>query len=286
MNTPFIDAHQHFWHYDPAKHIWMSDAMSVLKTDYLPSDLAPLLADCGLNGCVAVQANQLEEENTFLLNLAGKYDFIKGIVGWVDLQSEKVEARLEYYQQFPLMKGFRHVIHDEADLDFMLRPAFLKGISLLKEYGYTYDILIFPIHLPNTLELVDAFPDQSFVIDHIAKPSIKTGEKVIARNVATEEWRTALKAVAQYPNVSCKISGMVTEADWKNWKKADFTLYMDTVVELFGTDRIMYGSDWPVCTLAATYPEQFRIVKDYFSTFSKTEQAQFFGGNAVQFYNL
>ena len=195
------------------------------------------------------------------------------------LHQDQVEARLEYYQKFPLMKGFRHVIHDEADINFMLRPAFLKGISLLKKYGYTYDILIFPEHLPNTLELVAAFPDQPFVIDHIAKPSIKTGEN-------TEGWRTALKAVAQYENVSCKISGMVTEADWKNWKQADFTYYLDTVVELFGINRIMYGSDWPVCTLAAAYEAQFGIVKDYFSTFSKTEQAQFFGGNAARFYNL
>jgi L-fuconolactonase len=286
MSTPLIDAHQHFWHYDPTKHIWMNEEMGVLKTDYLPADLATLLQNCGLNSCVAVQANQAEEENNFLLNLEEKHDFIKGIVGWVDLQSKKVEARLEYYQQFPLMKGFRHVIHDEADLDFMLRPAFLKGISLLKKYGYTYDILIFPIHLPNTLELVAAFPDQPFVIDHIAKPPIKTGENVIARNVATERWLTALKAVAQHPNVSCKISGMVTEADWKNWKSTDFTPYLDTVVELFGIDRLMYGSDWPVCTLAADYPAQFEIVKDYFSTFSKTEQAQFFGGNAIKFYNL
>ena len=273
------DAHQHFWHYDPAKHIWMSEAMGILKTDFLPLDLAPLLKNCGLKGCVAVQANQAEEENAFLLQLAEKHDFIKGIVGWVDLQSEQVEARLAHYQQFKVMKGFRHVLHDEEDIDFMLRPAFLKGISLLKKYGYTYDILIFPKHLPNTLELVAAFADQPFVIDHIAKPSIKTGEN-------TEGWRTALEAVAQYENVFCKISGMVTEADCHHWKPTDFTPYLDTVVNLFGIDRIMYGSDWPVCTLAATYEAQFGIVKDYFSSFSESEQQKFFGGNASKFYNL
>jgi L-fuconolactonase len=286
MKLLFIDAHQHFWHYDPTKHTWMSDAMSVLKTDFLPSDLEPLLTDCGLNGCVAVQANQAEEENTFLLQLAEKYDFIKGIVGWVDLQSEQVEARLAHYQQFKMIKGFRHVLHDEEDIDFMLRPAFLKGISLLKKYGYPYDILIFPKHLPNTLELVAAFPNQLFVIDHIAKPSIKTAENVIARDVATEGWRKGLEALAKYENVSCKISGMVTEADWKNWKQTDFTHYLDTVVELFGINRIMYGSDWPVCTLAANYEKQFDIVRHYFSNFSKQEQEKFFGGNASKFYNL
>ena len=279
MKPLFIDAHQHFWQYDPTKHVWMSEEMGVLKSDFLPADLALHLKNCSLDGCVAVQANQAEEENTFLLSLVEKYDFIKGIVGWVDLQSEKVEARLEYYQKFPLLKGFRHVVHDEADINFMLRPAFFKGISLLKKYGYTYDILIFQKHLPNTLELVAAFPNQPFVIDHIAKPSIKTGEN-------TEGWRKNLEAVAQYENVSCKISGMVTEADWHHCKQADFTPYLDTVVELFGLDRIMYGSDWPVCNLAVNYETQFDIVRHYFSNFNKQEQAQFFGGNASKFYNL
>jgi L-fuconolactonase len=235
MKPLFIDAHQHFWHYDPSKHVWMNESMGVLKTDYLPTDLAPLLQNCGLNGCVAVQANQAEEENTFLLNLGEKHALIKGIVGWVDLQSEQVENRLDYYIQFKLMKGFRHVLHDESDVDFMLRPAFLKGIGLLKKYGYTYDILIFPKHLPNTLKLVKAFPNQPFVIDHIAKPLIKKGKIKV--------WQKTLKAVAAHKNVSCKISGMVTEADWKNWKPTDFTPYLDAVVELFGIDRLMYGSD-------------------------------------------
>ena len=279
MAQQFIDAHQHFWHYDPAKHIWMNADMGVIKKDFLPTDLAPLLKNCALNGCVAVQANQAEIENDFLLSLADKHDIIKGIVGWVDLQGGNVEERLDYYTQFPKIKGFRHVIHDEADIDFMLRAAFLRGISYLKKYNYTYDILIFPEHLPNTLKLVQTFPNQSFVIDHIAKPSIKTAQN-------KEGWQKALKTVAAYDNVSCKISGMVTEADWKHWQKADFTPYISDVVEFFGIDRIMYGSDWPVCTLAAAYEKQFSIVKDYFSTFSVTEQQKVFGANAVQFYNL
>jgi L-fuconolactonase len=278
MNKNHIDAHQHFWQYDPAKHVWMSEKMGVLKHDFAPTDLAPLLENCGLNGCVAVQANQAEVENSFLLNHAAKHDFIKGIVGWVDLQAENVEERLNYYTQFPKIKGFRHVIHDEPDLDFMLRAAFLRGISFLEKYNYTYDILIFPEHLANTLKFVKTFPNQRFVIDHIAKPFIKTGEM--------DAWQKGLKAIAECENVSCKISGMVTEADWANWQQADFTPYLAAIVEMFGTDRIMYGSDWPVCTLAATYEDMFSIVKNYFSTFSASEQKQFFGENAVKFYNL
>ena len=278
MSQNFIDAHQHFWAYNPQKHSWIDDNMPILKRDFLPKDLLPHLQNCGLLGCVVVQADQSEAENAFQLANAQQNDFIKGIVGWVNLQAENVEERLEYYSQFNLMKGFRHVIHDEADGDFMLRAAFLRGIGLLKKYGFTYDILIFPEHLPNTLKLVETFPDQPFVIDHIAKPPIKTGD--------IAAWQKALKNVAEQGNVSCKISGMVTEADWKNWQQKDFTPYLNQVVELFGTDRIIYGSDWPVCQLAATYEDMFSIVKHYFSTFSASEQQKFFGDNAIQFYNL
>lgn len=278
MNSIRIDAHQHFWNYDPAKHIWMNEQMGALKTDYLPSDLEPLLKNCGLDGCVAVQANQAEVENEFLLDLANQFDFIKGIVGWVDLQPYDVVERLSYYQQFPKIKGFRHVIHDEPDIDFMHRAAFMSGLLQLKSFNYTYDLLIFPKHLPNTIELLKVFNQQLFVIDHIAKPNIKNGE--------IDTWKKHLKEVASFENVYCKISGMVTEADWSAWKKADFTKYLDAVVEAFGINRIMYGSDWPVCTLAAPYEAQFSIVKDYFSSFSRTEQDNFFGGNASKFYKI
>jgi L-fuconolactonase len=278
MKTNRIDSHQHFWHYDPAKHFWMDDRMGIIKQDFLPADLLPYLKTCKIEGCVAVQANQAEVENEFLLDLAEKNDFIKGIVGWVDLRAENIEERLAYYQQFSKIKGFRHVIHDESELDFMLGNDFIRGVSKLKNYDYTYDILIFEKHLANTLKFVEALPDQAFVIDHIAKPLIK--------DQITEDWATNIKRVAAFENVYCKISAMTTEADWKNWKKEDFTKYLDIVVNAFGTNRIMYGSDWPVCQLAASYEAQFDIVKDYFSNFSETEQELFFGGNAVKFYNL
>lgn len=273
-----IDSHQHFWKYDPVRQSWMTSEMDLLKRDYGPGELAVLLDECGLQGTVAVQASQTEEENDYLLQLAEKNLIIKGIVGWIDLRSDAVAERLSYYRSKDKMKGFRHVIHDEPDPDFMLRPAFLKGIKALKYYDYTYDLLIFPVHLPNTLHLVQQFSDQSFVIDHIAKPRIREHE--------IEEWKKQLKPVASLPNVYCKISGMVTETYWKKWKREDFVPYMDTIVELFGTKRILYGSDWPVCTLSATYAETYGIVQNYFEKFSVDEQDDFFGLNAKRFYQL
>jgi L-fuconolactonase len=278
MKLSRIDAHQHFWHYDPARHVWMSEEMGSLKTDYLPPDLLPLLQTAQLDGCVAVQADQSEAENTFLLGLAEQHDFIKGIVGWVDLQADDLDERLAHYQQFSPLKGFRHVLHDEAQRDFMLRPAFRRGISKLARFGYTYDLLIFVDQMAYTLELVEAFPDQPFVIDHIAKPYI--------RQQTMDVWPTFMKQLAAHENVSCKISGLVTEADWQQWRPADFTTYLDTVVEAFGTDRILYGSDWPVCTLAGSYQAVYELVADYFRRFSQTEQDKFFGGNATRFYRL
>jgi len=278
IKTHRIDCHQHFWNYDPDKHSWMNQEMGILKTDFLPADLFPHLQNCELEGCVAVQASQTDAENTFLLGLAAHHDFIKGVVGWVDLRAPDLEERLDYYQKFPKIKGFRHVIHDEPALDFMLETAFMTGVSKLKKYDYTYDILIFEKHLPNALKFVKTFSEQPFVIDHIAKPLIK--EQI------TEDWAKNIKKMAAYENVFCKISGMVTEAHWTNWAKKDFVKYLDTIIETFGSERIMYGSDWPVCQLAATYEEQFDIVKDYFSSFSQTEQSRFFGANATHFYRL
>jgi len=278
MKNIRIDSHQHFWNYDPARHTWMSAEMTTLKTNLLPPDLLPHLQACSLDGCVAVQAEQSETENTFLLQMTENHDFVKGVVGWVDLRAENIEERLEYYQQFPKIKGFRHVLQDEAQRDFMLRPDFMNGISKLKKYNYTYDILIFTDQLAHSLEFIKAFPEQPFVIDHIAKPNIK--QQIIG------EWETYIKKIAAHKNVYCKISGLVTQADWLNWKKKDFKTYLDIVVKSYGIDRIMYGSDWPVCQLAATYEAQFEIVTDYFSSFTKTEQNKFFGENAIQFYQL
>ncbi len=278
-NATVIDAHQHFWKFDPVRDSWITDEMAVIQKDFLPADLKPVLEAAGVNGCVLVQVDQSEDENEFQLAIAEKFDFVRGVVGWVDLQSPAVEERLEHYRRFPKMKGFRHILQGEKDRALMLKPAFKKGIGLLRKFGFTYDILIFPDQLGYTRDFVEAFPDQPFVIDHIAKPHIR--EKKL-----TAEWQSAIRAVAAHKQVYCKISGMVTEADWKHWKAADLRPYLDTVVEAFGTERIMFGSDWPVCLVAASYKEVIGLVHDYFSSFSKGEQDSFFGGNAITFYNL
>ena len=273
-----IDCHQHFWNFDPVRDAWITSEMGMIQKDFLPEDLQPVLAQNGIDGCVLVQTDQAESHNEFLISLASGHSFIKGIVGWVDLQSENIRERLRYYKQYELIKGFRHILQGESDRALMLKPAFLRGIEALKEFDYTYDILIFPDQLSYAKELVAAFPQQKFVIDHIAKPLIK--EKKI------HNWKKGMIEIARYKNVYCKISGMVTEADWKNWKKSDFSPYLDIVTEAFGIDRIMYGSDWPVCLVAATYKEMMEIVKDYYALFSNDEQQKIFGKNAVEFYNL
>jgi L-fuconolactonase len=252
--------------------------MKRIQKDFFPEDLQVELRQNDFDGCVAVQSDQSEAENHFHFQNAEKFDFIKGIVGWVDLQSKTVEERLKYYSQVKKIKGFRHVLQGEPQRDLMLQPAFMNGVSLLKKYNYTYDILIFKDQLQYIPKFVSAFPDQPFIIDHIAKPDIKNRE--------IDRWEKDIRQLAPFENLYCKISGMVTEADWKNWKKEDFKPYLDVVVETFGTDRIMFGSDWPVCLVAASYSEMLGIVEDYFSTFSKDEQENIFGLNAIRFYNL
>jgi L-fuconolactonase len=278
MEYNTIDAHQHFWQFDPVRDSWINEDMAIIQNDFLPQQLESILKQNGIDGSVVVQSDQSEKENEFQLSNAAQYDFIRGVIGWVDLQAADIEEKLSYYQQFKKLKGFRHVLQGEPQRDLMLQPAFKKGISLLNKYGFTYDVLIFPDQLKYTKELAAAFPDQPFVINHIAKPGIKDG--LIA------EWKKDIMAVADCQNVYCKISGMVTEADWKNWKPDNFTPFLDTIVEAFGTERIMYGSDWPVCLVAADYTRMKQIVDDYFSTFSAIEQAAFFGKTAIGFYKL
>ncbi|MCH7410765.1 amidohydrolase family protein [Belliella sp. DSM 111904] len=273
-----IDAHQHFWKYDSHKHAWIEDSMSVLKSDFLPKDLIPLLEKSNLDGCIAVQADQSDEETEFLLDLAQGNSIIKGVVGWTDLQSSQLETKLETYASRPLLKGFRHVLQDEEDDAYILRADFMKGLKLLSKFSYTYDILIFPKQLSTAAEAVSQLPHQAFVLDHIAKPSIGGNDM--------ETWKKGIKQLAQYENVSCKISGMVTEAKWGTWEYNDFVPYMDFVLEQFGSDRLMYGSDWPVCTLSGSYDAVQSIVTQYISKLSRTEQASIMGGNAVKFYKI
>jgi len=272
-----IDAHQHFWKFNPIRDTWIDDSMQIIRRDFLPQDLKPILNTNNIDGCVVVQADQSEAETDFLLDCAVKNSFIKGVVGWVDLRSKNVEERLEHYSKNSLFKGVRHIVQAEAN-DFMLGKDFQNGISKLEKFNLTYDILVFPSQLNAAIALVNKFPNQKFVVDHLAKPYIKAGE--------IDTWKTRMNELAKAPNVFCKMSGMVTEADLKQWKITDFTPYLDVVFSVFGTDRILYGSDWPVCLIAAVYKEQLSIVRNYFKDFSKEEQSKVFGINAVEFYNL
>lgn len=272
-----IDAHQHFWHYNPKQHEWIDDKMSVIRKDFLPVDLLPILQKNNFDGSIAVQADQTEMETKFLIDLAIKNNVIQGVVGWVDLKAENIYEQLAFYKQYDVVKGFRHVLQNEEP-DFMLESNFLNGIQCLQDFNYTYDLLIFPQHLPAAIKLVKQNPHQLFVIDHIAKPYIKFG--LIA------QWKKDIELIAKFENVFCKISGMVTEVDYENWQDSDFLPYIDIVVKAFGTKRIMYGSDWPVCLVAASYREMLNVVENYFNGFSETEQDDFFGKNAQLFYQL
>lgn len=272
-----IDSHQHFWKYDPIRDSWIDNTMKIIQRDFLPSDLKPVLSRNNVDGCIAVQADQSENETKFLLKLAAENNFIKGVVGWVDLCDNNVNKRLEHFAENKLFKGVRHILQSEKE-DFILDHGFMGGIQKLAPLDLTYDILVFPHQLENTTKLVSKFPDQKFVLDHIAKPLIKSGE--------INDWRLAIKALSKNPNVHCKLSGLATEANWSNWINQDFTPYLDAVFEAFGTNRLMFGSDWPVCLLAGSYSRNKKIITSYIKQLNNSEQEQIMGLNAINFYGL
>lgn len=273
-----IDSHQHFWIYNTAEYGWISNEMKILQKDYLPDQLQNELFSVGFDGSVVVQARQSLEETRWILKLAEQNDFIKGVVGWVDLCNPKVEEQLIDLSKHPKLVGVRHVIHDEVDDNFILRKEFLNGIAYLQKFGLTYDILVFPKHLPNTIKFVSQFPDQVFVLDHIAKPQI--------RDKRITPWKQDIEKLAKYRNVYCKLSGIVTEADVKNWKQEDIVPYLDIVFAAFGPDRIMIGSDWPVCRLAGSYKEVMDIVFKYIDTYPDTDKNKILGENALTAYRI
>lgn len=273
-----IDSHQHFWKYNPERDAWITTDMAVIQQDFMPEDLEPLLKQNGIDGCVAVQVDQSENENHFLLDLAEKNDFIRGIVGWVDLRNEKVGERLEFFTQFPKIRGFRHIVQAEPEIDFLLREEFCRGISQLARYGYTYDILIYPKHIRTAAEFARKFPNQLFVVDHLAKPFIK--DQLI------DDWAQDMKVFAGMDHVYCKLSGMVTEADWSNWEYSHFQRYIETVLEIFGIDRVMFGSDWPVCLLGADYGEVCGILQRNTLSLTESENEKLWGRNCINFYRL
>jgi L-fuconolactonase len=273
-----IDAHQHFWKYSPQDYGWIGPEVAILKKDHLPEDLAPLLDSAGIDGTVAVQAQQTIGETQWLLELADQHPFIKGVVGWVDLCGPDLYPQLERFCAHPRFRGVRHVVQDEPDNEFMLREDFCRGLGTLQAFGLTYDVLVFPRHLPIACQVLSKFPDQPFVLDHIAKPLIKDDQM--------EPWASDIRALATFPNVMCKVSGMVTEADWHQWQPADLRPYLDVVVETFGPSRIMFGSDWPVCTVAGPYADVVGLVQDYVETFSEDEQSAIWAETAQSFYGL
>ena len=273
-----IDSHQHFWRYDAVRDAWITDAMAVLKRDFVPDNLAVELKANGMEASIAVQADSSENETKFLLDLAEKNCRITGVVGWVDFLSPRVGERLEYFSHFSKLRGFRHIAQAEPDDRFLVRDDFVKGVAQLRTFGFTYDILIYPRQLPAAIELVAALPEQNFVIDHCAKPEVKFGK--------ISPWATHIKEIAQNRNVFCKVSGLVTEADWKHWKADDLKPYLDVVFDAFGAERLMFGSDWPVCLLAGTYRQVMQLLEDYAKGFSLADKDKIFGGNAARFYRL
>lgn len=273
-----IDSHQHFWKYKPEEFGWINENMKSIRRDFLPENLYPELLYAGFSGSIAVQARQSVEETYWLLELANKFDFIKGVVGWVDLCANSIHAQLEQLSDKHKLVGVRHVLQDEPDDSFMLRKEFLNGIKSLDEFGLCYDLLIFPGHLDAAIELVKMFPRQKFILDHIGKPSIKEG--------LIEPWKKGITKLAENPNVFCKLSGMVTEASWTGWKPSDFEPYMNTIMEAFSSERLMIGSDWPVCTLAGKYEAVINIVEEFCSKLSLDEKTNILGNNAARVYGI
>ena len=273
-----IDAHHHFWKYSPEQYGWIDSSMDMLKRDFLPEELEGEMQAAGITGTVAVQARQTLEETRWLLQLAERHPFIKGVVGWVDLCSEAVEQQLNQFTSSSKLAGVRHVIQDEADDRFMLRADFRAGISLLETFDLAYDLLLYPRHLSHALKLARLFPRQRFILDHLGKPPIRTGD--------LEPWKSDLCKLAECPNVWCKLSGMVTEADPQNWNYGDLLPYMETVLEAFGPGRIMVGSDWPVCTLAGSYQAVMRIITEFTASLDSADRTKIWIQNAVDYYQL
>jgi L-fuconolactonase len=273
-----IDAHHHLWRYSKKEYGWIAGDMAPIARDFLPQDLQKVLTSSGMQGGITVQARQTLEETQSLLNFAQEFPFIRGVVGWAPIARPEFPQVLERFHHFEKLKGFRHVVQDEPDDAFLLRPDFNAGIALFKRYGLVYDILIFERQLPAAISFVDRHPAQVFVLDHIAKPRI--------RDRLLEPWRTNIRELARRGNVFCKLSGMVTEAHWAKWRPADLQPYFDVVLNAFGPKRLLAGSDWPVCLLAATYQTWFSTLREFISPLSSTEQEMILGGVASEVYSL
>lgn len=278
MSTPRIDAHQHFWRYTPEEYAWITPELEVLRRDFLPDDLEPLLRGRALDACVAVQARQDLDETRWLLELTGAAPWIAGVVGWVDLRSPQVSEQLSELAAHPRLVGVRHVVQDEPDDRFLDGADFRRGVRELANFDLTYDLLIYPRQLPAAIDFAAALPDQPMVLDHLAKPEVRAG--------LFEPWAGQLSALGRAENLSVKLSGLITEADWDHWSPDGLRRYFDHTLESFGPQRVMFGSDWPVCLLAGSYDRVAELIEDFASALSPDERAALFGGNAARFYGL
>jgi len=273
-----IDAHQHFWIYNDREFAWLDESMAALRRNFLPADLQPELTANGFHGSVVVQTCQTLEETRWLLELSEKTSSVLGVVGWADLCSPEIALQLRDLAANPKLIGLRHIVQSEPDDRFLLRPEFCRGIAALEQFDLAYDILIYAKHLPVAIEFVKKFPRQRFVLDHMAKPPIKAKE--------IDLWADGIRRLSAFPNVFCKMSGLVTEADWHRWTPGDITPYLDVAFDSFGPDRLMIGSDWPVCLVAASYPQATGLVKDYILKRAPDRASDVLGGNAQRFWRL
>lgn len=274
-----IDAHHHLWQYNPEEYDWIGDSMALLRRNFLVKDLQQTLKDNQIDGSIVVQARQSIEETNWLLSLANNTDEIKGVVGWIDLKSDTLNHQLKQCNTHRKLVGFRHVLQGESDPNFMLDESFINGLKTLEKYDYCYDLLIFAHQLPTAIEMLQHVPNLRVVIDHIAKPDLKNHSDF-------SRWQYGMKSLANNPNIYCKVSGMVTEAHWQNWRYEDFVPYLDTIFTLFGNERVMFGSDWPVCLVAGEYSDVKQIIHDYLSTKDRNTISNIFGANAAKFYQL
>jgi L-fuconolactonase len=271
-----IDAHHHLWLYTPEEYGWISDEMQPLQRDFLAEDLHAAMRSAHVDAAIAVQARQSMEETRWLLDCVGKNPQIAAVVGWLSLKADNLS---ELYDKIchPALAGLRHIVQGEPD-GFLDDPAFDRGIAHLTAHGLTYDVLIYERQLPEAIRFVDRHPQQKFVLDHAAKPRIAVGE--------LEPWATRMRELAQRPNISCKLSGLVTEAQWNAWNLHTLRPYLDVCVDAFGVDRLLAGSDWPVCLVASSYPGWWAVLEEYFAAFSIPEKEKIFGANAAAFYHL
>ncbi len=273
-----IDSHQHFWNYNANRDVWITEDMGRIRKNFYPGDAVELFANNGISSCIAVQADSSEEETFFLISLAEQSEFIKGVVGWVDLQAKDIESRLTYFSQFEQIVGFRHVVQSEIDPNFLSRPDFSKGIQLLATFDFAYDLLIYPNQLNSGIDFCKKNSNQRIVLDHLAKPPIKTGD--------IAEWKKNIEKFKELENVSAKISGLITEAEWFKWNEKDILDVIEISLEVFGPDRLMFGTDYPVVLVADELSSWVTTFKKSIAKLSADEIKKITIDNCLQFYKI